>query len=172
MTEDATEVPWIKIGDTQANVKYITKTKQYITRKGAEKSRLLKAGDFVLSNSMSYGRPYILGIDGAIHDGWAAISDFKDNIVSDYLFHYLSSNMVQVYWDSKINSGSVSNLNSEIIQSLELVLPSLSEQVRIVSILNTFDTLTQSISEGLPKEIALRQKQYEYFRNQLLDFSK
>ena len=123
-----------------------------------------------MSNSMSYGRPYILNIDGAIHDGWASISGFQEKLNSDFLYHYLSSNMVQSYWNGKINSGLVSNLNSDIIKSLKIPIPPLSVQSQIVAILDTFDTLVNSICEGLPKEIKLRQQQYEYYRERLLGF--
>jgi restriction modification system DNA specificity domain protein len=133
---------------------------------------MLKKGDFIISNSMSYGRPYILGIDGAIHDGWASISDFQQYLNPDFLYHYLLSDKVQQYWKTKINSGSVSNLNSDIIKSLKIPLLPLEEQQRIATILDKFDTLVNSISEGLPKEIALRRKQYEYYREKLLSFPK
>lgn len=66
--------------------------------------------------------------------------------------------------------GSQSNLNAKKIKSYPIPLPSLSEQRRIVDILDRFDTLTNSISEGLPREIALRRKQYEYYRDALLRF--
>jgi len=121
---------------------------------------------------MSFGRPYILNIRGAIHDGWASISNFAEKLNPDYLYHYLSSDSVQLYWIGKINSGSVSNLNSDIIKALPVPIPTISEQVRIVTILDKFDTLTHSISKGLPREIELRQKQYEHYRNLLLSFPK
>ena len=165
-------IPWIKIGDTSLNSKYIEKTEQKISYEGALKSRILEEGDFVISNSMSYGRPYILKIKGAIHDGWASISGFKKELNPDFLYHYLSSNDVQHYWKSKINSSSVSNLNVDIIKTLIIPIPPLAEQEKIVAILDKFDTLTHSISEGLPHEIALRRKQYEYYREQLLAFPK
>lgn len=125
-----------------------------------------------MSNSMSFGRPYILGIAGAIHDGWASISGFNRSLNSDYLYHYLSSNTVQNYWAGKINSGSVSNLNADIIKTLPIPVPNLAEQEKIALILDKFDALTNSISEGLPREIELRQKQYEYYRDLLLSFPK
>ena len=115
ITDDADGIPWIKIGDTTSGSKYVKNTAQKITVAGAKKSRVLKRGDFIISNSMSFGRPYILDIDGAIHDGWASISDFEDKLNPDFLYHYLASNSVQNYWLSKINSGSVSNLNADII---------------------------------------------------------
>jgi len=123
ITDDVNGVPWIKIGDTSSGLKYVTKTAQKITQEGAKKSRILKKGDFILSNSMSFGRPYILGINGAIHDGWASVSDFSETLNSDYLYHYLSSNNVQSYWLSKINSGSVSNLNADLIKKLLIPIP-------------------------------------------------
>jgi len=172
ITDDEDGVPWIKIGDTSPGSKYVNRTAQKITLEGAEKSRVLNIGDFIMSNSMSFGRPYILGIRGAIHDGWASISDFGEVLNSDYLYHYLSSNAVQNYWAGKINSGSVSNLNADIIKALPVPIPDLVIQDQIASILDKFDALTNSITEGLPREIELRQKQYEYYRDLLLTFPK
>lgn len=165
-------VPWIKIGDTKPESKYIVDTKERITKEGAKKSRVLKKGSFILSNSMSYGRPYILSIDGAIHDGWASINDFEQFLVSDYLYHYLITKRTQDYWQLKMNTASVSNLNSEIIRGLPILVPPLHVQRHVVSILDKFDTLVNDIKEGLPKEIEQRQKQYEYWRECLLNFPR
>ncbi len=172
ITQNEDGVPWIKIGDTSHGSKYVNSTAQRVTQEGAKKSRILNKGDFIMSNSMSFGRPYILGISGAIHDGWASISGFGEKLNSDYLYHYLSSNNVQNYWAGKINSGSVSNLNADIIKSLPLPIPEFSEQEKIAEVLDKFETLTNSISEDLPREIELRQKQYEYYRDLLLSFPK
>lgn len=168
ITDKEDGVPWIKIGDTSPNSKYVNKTEQRITPEGAMKSRILKKGDFIMSNSMSFGRPYILNIDGAIHDGWASISDFGDKLNSDYLYHYLSSDLVRSYWISKINSGSVSNLNSDIIKSLEIPIPPLKVQEEIVRILDAFTELTAELTA----ELTGRKKQYEYYRDRLLTFGE
>ena len=172
ITEDSTGIPWIKIGDIGANSKYVTNTAQKITSEGAKKSRMLNKGDFIMSNSMSYGRPYILGIDGAIHDGWASISEFQDILDSDFLYYYLTSSQVQNYWKGKINSSSVSNLNSEIIRSLPIPVIDKKAQQDIAKKLEKFQALLTDTKESLPKEIELRQKQYEYYREKLLDFKK
>lgn len=171
ITDDPNGIPWIKIGDTSLDSKYIENTAQKITIEGAEKSRILKSGDFVMSNSMSYGRPYILKISGAIHDGWASISDFENILNSDFLYYYLSSNTVQSYWNGKINSSSVSNLNSDIIKSLPIPIPTLNIQIEIAKTLDKFEILTNSITEGLPLAIEQSQKRYEYYRELLLNFS-
>ena len=170
ITDDPNGIPWIKIGDTSLDSKYIENTAQKITIEGAEKSRILKSGDFVMSNSMSYGRPYILKISGAIHDGWASISDFENILNSDFLYYYLSSNTVQSYWNGKINSSSVSNLNSDIIKSLPIPIPTLNIQIEIAKTLDKFEILTNSITEGLPLAIEQSQKRYEYYRELLLNF--
>ena len=164
ITDDPNGIPWIKIGDTTTDSKYIERTAQKITPEGAEKSRVLKCGDFVMSNSMSYGRPYILKISGAIHDGWASISDFESILTPNFLYYYLSSNPVQDYWDGKINSSSVSNLNSDIIKSLPIPIPPLSVQTKIVKILDALTALTSELTS----ELTLRRKQYEYYREKLL----
>lgn len=121
---------------------------------------------------MSYGRPYILSIDGAIHDGWASINDFEQFLVSNYLYHYLITKRTQDYWKLKMNTASVSNLNSEIIRGLPILVPPLHVQQHVVAILDKFDTLVNDIKEGLPKEIEQRQKQYEYWRECLLNFPR
>ncbi|EXE15648.1 type I restriction modification DNA specificity domain protein [Acinetobacter sp. 983759] len=166
ITDDADGIPWIKIGDTTSGSKYVKNTAQKITVAGAKKSRVLKRGDFIISNSMSFGRPYILDIDGAIHDGWASISDFEDKLNPDFLYHYLASNSVQNYWLSKINSGSVSNLNADIIKTLPIPIPPLQVQAEIVRILDVFTTMTAELTA----ELKLRNQQYQYFRDKLLTF--
>lgn len=175
ITDNQNGVPWIKIGDTVPNSKYVSQTKQKITHEGAEKSRILKKGDLIMSNSMSFGRPYILNIDGAIHDGWASISNFEDVLNTDYVFHYLSSDIVQNYWLTKINSSSVSNLNADIIKALPIPIPcpdnpkkSLEIQQKIVGILDTFTELTAELTA----ELIARKKQYMYYREQLLSFEE
>ena len=177
ITDDKDGVPWIKIGDTKPNYKYVQSVKQKITKEGAKKSRILKKGDFIMSNSMSFGRPYILGMEGAIHDGWASISEFGTKLNSDFLYYYLSSNSVQSYWQSKMNSGSVSNLNTEIIKSLKIPLPSPDNpeksfeiQQRLVDVLDKLTESTRMLTEKLSKEHIARKHQFSYYQEKLFGF--
>ncbi|URK67475.1 restriction endonuclease subunit S [Streptococcus oralis] len=89
---------------------------------------------------------------------------------SRYLNYWLRSTSFQTQKERKVTGTKVIRINSKDIEKFQIILPSLTEQVRIVSILDNFNTLTNSLSEGLPKEIELRQKQYEYWREQLLNF--
>ena len=89
-----------------------------------------------------------------------------NNLLPRYLYHYLNSITIS----SK--SSSVPNMNASDVKRIKIPVPPIEEQERIVSILDKFDTLTTSITEGLPKEIELRKKQYEYYRDMLLSFPK
>jgi len=172
ITNESDGVPWIKIGDVEPKSKFITTTKEKITKEGAKKSRFLRKGDFILSNSMSFGRPYILAIDGCIHDGWISMQHFENNLKPDFLYHLLRSNSIQNYWKQKASSGTVQNLNADIVRATEIPIPPLAEQERIAGILDHFDTLVNDITIGLPAEIEARRKQYEYYREKLLSFDR
>lgn len=173
ITDNEDGVNWIKIGDVAEGKKYITHCKEKITIEGAKKSRFVKKGDFILSNSMSFGRPYILDINGCIHDGWLSISDFKKYYLSDFLYHLLNSNDIQDMFKQKASfGGAVQNLNADIVRNIELPLIPLDEQQKIVNVLDKFEIYCNDISEGLPAEIEARKKQYEYYRDKLLNFKE
>ena len=82
---------WIKIGDTEKGSKYIHSTKEKIKREGVTKSRIVHKGDFLLTNSMSFGRPYISLIEGCIHDGWLVISPIINSFNQEFFYYLLSS---------------------------------------------------------------------------------
>ena len=173
ITNDMDGVNWIKIGDVDKESKYIIKSKEKITIDGSKKSRKVKKGDFILSNSMSFGRPYILAIDGCIHDGWLSISDFEDVFISDFLYYLLNSNDIQNEFRKKASfGGAVQNLNADIVRGIELHIPSKDKQQKIINILDRFDELCNDITNGLPAEIELNNKRYEYYRDKLLTFKE
>ena len=117
ITDDEDGLNWIKIGDVDIESKYITKTKQKIKPSGLNKTRSVHCGDLILSNSMSFGRPYILKIDGCIHDGWLVIRDNHNVFDKDFLYYYLSSDEVFSQFKKFAAGGVVSNLNKEIVKN-------------------------------------------------------
>ena len=163
-------IPWIKIGDVDPRGKFVTSAAECITSAGAEKSRKVLPGDFILSNSMSFGRPYILQIEGCVHDGWLILSNVADHWIPDFLYHSLRTDNVQRQFAQLASGGTVRNLNSRVIESVELPLPPKVVQEEIVSMLDRFDALVNDISSGLPAEIAARRAQYEHYRDRLLSF--
>lgn len=91
LTDDHDGINWIKISDATASSKYIYKTRQKIKPEGIRRSRMVYEGDFLLSNSMSFGRPYIMRTSGCIHDGWLVLADISEMVDQDYLYHFLGS---------------------------------------------------------------------------------
>ena len=87
-----------------------------------------------------------------------------------FLYYYLIGK--QNFLQSRVRKAGIPTLDGLVVEKLQIPIPPLSEQERIVAILDKFDVLTTSISEGLPREIELRQKQYEYYRDLLLTFPK
>ena len=103
----------------------------------------------------------------------ARIRFLDENILPLFMRFYFQSDFFYNNQITKyLSSSSMKNLTMESIRKFLVPIPSLNEQERIVSILDKFDTLTTSITEGLPKEIELRKKQYEYYRDMLLSFPK
>lgn len=169
ITTDMQGINWIKIGDVKPGEKYISKTEERITPDGARKSRLLKPGDFILSNSMSFGRPYILKIAGCIHDGWLAIQNYQQYFDTEFLYFLLNSNSIQTEMKKRASfGGAVQNLNADIVRALVLPVPPQPVQREIVCILDSFTARVVELQERLTAELIARNKQYEYYRNLLL----
>lgn len=167
ITDDDHGVPWIKIGDVPVGSKYITQTAQRITAEGAAKSRRVYPGDFVLSNSMSFGRPYISKIEGCIHDGWLAISDFGKFFEPNFLYHLLGSPAIQEEFARRAGMGTVQNLNADIVKAVALPVPPIEVQCAIVDVLDLFGSLSSEIQA----ELDARRRQYAYYRDALFRFS-
>ena len=133
LTDDKNGINWIKIGDTTREGKYIDSVKEKIRPEGMKKSRFVHKGDFLLTNSMSFGRPYILNVDGCIHDGWLVISPIGEVYTSDFLYHLLSSSFAFEQFTNVASGGVVTNLNSDKVADTIFPIPPLAEQQRIVA---------------------------------------
>ena len=132
-------VNWIKIGDMPHFGRIVTSTEEKITKEGAKKSRQVNKGDLILSNSMSYGLPYIMGIDGYIHDGWFVLKNFENTFDKDYLCNLLISSAIQNQYKRLAAGGVVQNISSDLVNSVSVSIPTMMEQKRISSLLNLID---------------------------------
>ena len=130
---------WIKIGDMPISGRIVTSTEEKITKEGAKKSRRVSIGDLILSNSMSYGLPYIMGIEGYIHDGWFVLRNFEKTFDKDYLCNLLISDVVQKQYKKLAAGGVVQNISSDLVNSVFIPIPSLKEQEKIASFLSIID---------------------------------
>ncbi|UQV21198.1 restriction endonuclease subunit S [Vibrio sp. J383] len=139
MTDADDGVNWIKIGDTKKGELYINSTKERITPEGAKKSRKVSKGEVIVSNSMSYGQPYILNIDGYIHDGWFVLRNYEQHFEKNFLLQILGSELIQRQYKRLAAGGVVSNISSDLVYAVKVGLPPLPEQRKIAKILSTWD---------------------------------
>lgn len=144
ITNSAEGLNWIKIGDTDPQGKYIYSTKEKIISEGLKKSRWVKDNDFLLSNSMSYGRPYIMKTNGCIHDGWLVIRDYQRSLFIDFFYYLLISPFVQQQFKTKAQGSTVSNLNTDRVADVNIGFPQIGDQERIAERL---DGLSERVKE-------------------------
>ncbi|ELA09511.1 type I restriction enzyme [Moraxella macacae 0408225] len=163
------EIPFVQTGDIRNAGHVIEKFTQTYSDFGLKQSKLWKKGTLCITIAANIAETSILGFDACFPDsviGFVADPNKTSEKYVEYLLSSLKSTLQE-----KSTSGAQENLNLAAFADLRLPFPSLQEQQKIVSILDKFETLTNSISHGLPKEIKLRTKQYEYYREQLLGFN-
>ena len=162
MDEDG--INWIKIGDTDPSGKYIYTTSEKIKPAGLKKSRYVEAGDFLLSNSMSFGRPYILQTNGCIHDGWLVLKNYQKSLYLDFFYYLLLSPNVQKQFEIEAKGSTVRNLNTEIVSNINVSYPPLEEQKRIVKILDEKTAQLETIKTNAQTNL---QNAKDLFQSQL-----
>ena len=164
ITDSPEGVNWIKIGDTVPGEIYIEHAKEKILKSGIVKSRKVLPGDFLLSNSMSFGRPYITKIEGYIHDGWLVLRD-ENKIFEKLFLHQLLSSQYVYKQFAKLASGStVKNLNKDLVGRVEVPIPPLSLQREFAEFVASVDKLKAALREMVATLDQLyRAKLQEYF---------
>ena len=150
ITDDPCGLNWVKIGDAPELGRYITQTTEKIKPEGLAKTRQVYPGDLVLSNSMSFGRPYIMAIRGCIHDGWLLIRDAQKHFDPIFLCHMLGAPQMLNQYRMFAAGSTVNNLNKELVGKAIVSLPSKDEQREIGIVLDRLDSL-----------ITLHQRKYD-----------
>jgi type I restriction enzyme S subunit len=149
LTTAANGLNWLKIGDVDKEAKYVTKTQEKIRSEALSKTREVHPGDLILSNSMSFGRPYLMKIKSCIHDGWIAIIELLEQVSREYLYYLIFAPTSQSYFLNNAAGSGVLNLNAEIIRALPVAYPSLPEQQRVADCLSSLDELITAQSQKL-----------------------
>lgn len=147
LTSNTNGLNWLKIGDINKDSKYVVQTQEKVIPTALSKTREVNPGDLILSNSMSFGRPYILKIKACIHDGWIAITKIDQKVDRDFLYYYISSDASQTYFLNNAAGAAVLNLNAEIIKLLPIFTPKIAEQKKITDCLSSIDNLITAQSE-------------------------
>lgn len=154
ITDTSDGLNWVKIGDAPTMGHYITKTAEKIKPEGLSKTRQVYPGDLVLSNSMSFGRPYIMAVEGCIHDGWLLIRDTENQLDPTYLCHMLGAFQMLNQYRMFAAGSTVNNLNKELVGNAMVPVPDKEEQRIIGAMLDKLDHL-----------ITLHQRKLELLKN-------
>ena len=155
ITDDPDGVNWLKIGDVKETDKYFTHANERIKRSGIPKTREVRAGDLILSNSMSFGRAFITLIDGYIHDGWLRLRCDERIISKEYLYYFLISSEAQNQFKAVATGSVVNNLKADTVRETKIAVPSLAIQEKIVAILRSIDekiVINEQINDNLQQQ--------------------
>ncbi len=169
ITDDADGVNWLKIGDVSETDKFFTHAKERIKPSGIPKTREVKKGDLILSNSMSFGRAFITLIDGYIHDGWLRLRCDESIIDKEYLYYFLTSSIAQHQFKAVATGSVVNNLKADTVKAAKVALPSLDVQKKIASVLSVLDdkiVTNEAINRNLfDQAISLFEQLYQEYED-------
>lgn len=180
--QDTGDARFIRITDINSYGKLIKNEPKYISISNENRRYLLKKHDLLMARTgATFGKTMIFQDDyPAIYAGFLIKLSLDKKIVNPkYYWHFAQSDFFGNQANKLVSGGGQPQFNANALQQVKFPIPypndpekSLADQARIVAILDKFDALTNSISEGLPREIELRQKQYEYYRDMLFSFPK
>lgn len=141
ITEEIHGLNWVKIGDAPKQGRYITRTAEKIKQSGLSKTRVVDPGDLILSNSMSFGKAYIMGISGCIHDGWLLLRNNQKIFDLKFLCHMLGTEQLLDQYRAMAAGSTVNNLNKDLVSNTSVNIPNKDEQIKVGMFLESFDHL-------------------------------
>ena len=165
-------IPWFRMEDIRANGGVLKDSIQHVTPQAIKGKGLFMAGSIIMATTATIGEHALITVDALANQQFTNFrvrNSMEDKLLTKFVYYYFF--VIDEWCKQNVNVSSFPSVEIERLKKQPFPIPSLAEQQRIVSILDKFEALTTSISEGLPKEIALRRKQYEYYRNQLLSFA-
>lgn len=166
-------IPWFRMEDIRENGRVLNKSIQYVNSCAVKGGKLFPANSIIVATSATIGEHALITVPFLSNQRFTNLSlkkEYADKFIIKFLFYY--GFVLDEWCKNNITIGNFAGVDMIGFKKFLIPIPPLEEQKRIVSILDKFETLTTSITEGLPKEIELRQKQYEYYRDMLLSFPK
>ena len=168
---DGGTIPWYRMEDIRKNGRILSDSIQHITPAAIKGKGLFKKDSFILATTATIGEHALLIADSLANQQFTNLQirkSLKDSLLTKFVFYYMY--VVDEFCKNHTNKSGFDSVDMKALVNMPFPLPPLSEQERIVSILDRFDKLCHDIREGLPAEIDLRQKQYEHYRDKLLTF--
>ena len=165
-------IPWFRMEDIRANGGVLKDSIQHVTPQAIKGKGLFMAGSIIMATTATIGEHALITVDALANQQFTNFrvrNSMEDKLLTKFIYYYFF--VIDEWCKQNVNVSSFPSVEIERLKKQPFPIPPLAEQQRIVSILDKFEALTTSISEGLPKEIELRRKQYEYYCNQLLSFA-
>lgn len=166
-------VPWFRMEDIRENGGVLSEALQSVHESALKKGGMFPAGSIIVATSATIGEHALINVDFLCNQRFTVLTpkeEFKSLLLPKFLYYY--SFVLDRWCLANTTQSSFASVDMKRFKKFEFPLPSLEEQQRIVDILDRFDALTTSLSEGLPAELAARRSQYEYYRDQLLTFPR
>jgi len=165
-------IPWFRMEDIRENGRVLNTALQKVSESAVKGGKLFPANSIIIATSATIGEHALITIPFLANQRFTNFrvrNSMEDKLLTKFVYYYFF--VIDEWCKQNVNVSSFPSVEIERLKKQPFPIPPLAEQQRIVSILDKFEALTTSISEGLPKEIELRRKQYEYYRNQLLSFA-
>lgn len=166
-------IPWFRMEDIRTNGRILEDSIQHITPEAVKGGRLFPSNSIILATTATIGEHALIIADSLANQRFTNLSIRKslaDELDMKFFFYYMF--IVDEWCKNNTNTSGLESVDMVKFKKLQIPIPPMKEQQRIVAILDKFETLVNDISEGLPAEIAARRQQYEYYRDRLLTFPK
>ncbi len=166
-------IPWFRMEDIRTNGRILKDSIQHITSEAVKGGRLFPANSIILATTATIGEHALIIADSLANQRFTNLS-IRKSLVKEldmkFFFYYMF--IVDEWCKNNTNTSGFESVDMVKFKKLLVPIPPMEEQLRIVAILDKFETLVNDISEGLPAEIAARRQQYEYYRDKLLTFKR
>lgn len=166
-------IPWFRMDDIREQGSILKNSKQNITQKAVKGKGLFKSGSIILATSATIGEHAMLLSDSLANQRFTNFEiskKFKNLLMPKYIFYYFY--LIDQWCKDNVNVSNFNSVNMDALVKLEIPISPLKVQNEVVRILDKFSDISSNLEKGLPKEIDLRQKQYEFYRDLLLNFKK
>ncbi len=166
-------IPWFRMDDIRANGRILYDSALHVTPQAVKRNGLFKVNSILLATTATIGEHALIQQNALANQqltNFEIKEKYRELLIPKFAFHYFF--IIDEWCKANARQNNLPSVDVQKLRKEPFPIPPLSEQRRIVDILDRFDTLTNSISEGLPKEIALRRKQYAYYRDALLSFPR
>lgn len=166
-------IPWFRMEDIRTNGRILEDSIQHITPEAVKGGRLFPANSIILATTATIGEHALIIADSLANQRFTNLSIRKslaDELDMKFFFYYMF--IVDEWCKNNTNTSGFESVDMVKFKKLQIPIPPMKEQQRIVAILDKFEALVNDISEGLPAEIAARRQQYEYYRDKLLTFKR